>query len=196
MDVATRELAPPLEHEPKRVGRDELLRSPRPTSAAAAPSSSATTTSSAPCTVRRPGLDAVVLRLRPSPRGLAVSLDGPGGPGLGSTRGGRGVRTVFEAASQRRLRGRTAAGDHRLPQLWQSGEARDRVGAHGGDRGDVPRVRGPRRPGRLRQRLALQRDGRRRSRRRLLAGCVGLVTDVRGCPARGARATSSSGRGR
>jgi phosphoribosylformylglycinamidine synthase subunit PurL len=29
-------------------------------------------------TVRRPGLDAAVLRLRPSPRGLAVSLDGQG----------------------------------------------------------------------------------------------------------------------
>jgi phosphoribosylformylglycinamidine synthase len=29
-------------------------------------------------TVRRPGLDAAVLRLRPSMRGLAVSLDGPG----------------------------------------------------------------------------------------------------------------------
>src|SRR5207247_9813653 len=29
-------------------------------------------------TVRRPGLDGAVLRLRPSMRGLAVSLDGPG----------------------------------------------------------------------------------------------------------------------
>src|SRR5262249_24400809 len=45
----------------------------------------------------RPGLDAAVLRLRPSMRGLAVSLDGPGRvAGLGPRTGG--ALAVLEAA--------------------------------------------------------------------------------------------------
>ncbi len=48
-------------------------------------------------TVRRPGLDAAVLRLRPSLRGLAVSLDGPGRvAGLAPRTGG--ALAVLEAA--------------------------------------------------------------------------------------------------
>jgi len=48
-------------------------------------------------TVRRPGLDAAILRLRPSLRGLAVSLDGPGRVAALSPRLG-GALAVFEAA--------------------------------------------------------------------------------------------------
>jgi phosphoribosylformylglycinamidine synthase len=48
-------------------------------------------------TVRRPGLDAAVLRLRPSMRGLAVSLDGTGAVGRLDPYTG-GARAVLEAA--------------------------------------------------------------------------------------------------
>ena len=48
-------------------------------------------------TVRRPGLDAAVLRLRPSLRGLALSLDGSGRASALDPRTG-GARAVFEAA--------------------------------------------------------------------------------------------------
>ena len=110
-------------------------------------------------TVRRPGLDAAVLRLRPSLRGLAVSLDGPGriararaadGRRAGSARGG----------AERRLRRRRADRVDGLPQLRQPGEAGDRLGARRGDRGNGARGRGAADPGRLRERVALQRDGR------------------------------------
>src|SRR5919199_435670 len=48
-------------------------------------------------TVRRPGLDAAVLRLRPSMRGLAVSLDGPG-PAARLDPRAAGMSAVLEAA--------------------------------------------------------------------------------------------------
>jgi phosphoribosylformylglycinamidine synthase II len=48
-------------------------------------------------TVRRPGLDAAVLRLRPSHRGLAVSLDGSGRIASLDPQTG-GMQAVFEAA--------------------------------------------------------------------------------------------------
>ena len=110
-------------------------------------------------TVRRPGLDAAVLRLRPSFRGLAVSLDGSGRICRLDPRTG-GAAAVLEAAPQRRLRGRRAARLHGLPQLRQSRARRDRLGARRGDRGDRRGLRGARRSDRLRQRLALQRDRR------------------------------------
>ena len=109
-------------------------------------------------TVRRPGLDAAVLRLDGT-RGLAVSLDGTGRIGRARPahrRRARGAR----GRPQRRLRRRRAARRHRLPQLRQPGEARDRLGARRVDRGHGPGVRGARHPGRVRERVALQRDGR------------------------------------
>src|SRR5207249_11521165 len=48
-------------------------------------------------TVRRPGLDAAVLRLRPSTRGIAVSLDGQGRISRLDPRTG-GALAVFESA--------------------------------------------------------------------------------------------------
>ena len=62
--------------------------------------------------------------------------------------------------AERRVRRWRAARPHGLPQLRQPREARDRVGADGGDRGNGTRVRGAARADRVRQRLALQRDGR------------------------------------
>jgi len=48
-------------------------------------------------TVRRPGLDAAILRLRPSLRGLALSLDGPGRIARAAPRTG-GAQAVLESA--------------------------------------------------------------------------------------------------
>ena len=147
-------------------------------------------------TVRRPGLDAAVLRLRPAWRGLAVTLDGQGRAGHARPATRRAARDP-RGGAQRRVCRRRAARLHRLPQLRQPGEARDRLGARRGDRGDGGRLRGARRPDRVRQRVALQRhrrpvdppDARRRLRR-----------PRRRRPARprrlAARATRSSSRGR
>jgi phosphoribosylformylglycinamidine synthase len=98
VETAARALAEPLEHEPTQVGRDELL--------ALIGSSNIRSRRHVferydhlvgSRTVRRPGLDAAVLRLRPSLRGIAVSLDGPGRAASLDPRGA-GARSVFEAA--------------------------------------------------------------------------------------------------
>ena len=88
VETAARELAPPLEHEPKRVGRDELL----------ALLASPNVRSRRPVferydhlvgsrTVRRPGLDAAVLRLRPSLRGPRRVAGRPRARGAPRSRG-------------------------------------------------------------------------------------------------------------
>ena len=123
-------------------------------------------------TVRRPGLDAAVLRLRPDWRGLALTLDGQGRARLARPAPRRAARDP-RGRAQRRVRRRRAARLHRLPQLRQPREARDRLGARGDDRGHGARLRGARRADRLGERLALQRhrrpldppDARRRLRR-------------------------------
>ena len=107
-------------------------------------------------TVRRPGLDAAVLRLRPSWRGLAVTLDGPGRiAALDPFTGG--ALAILEAARNVACTGARAARLHGLPQLRQPREARGRLGARRDDRGDGAGLRGARAARRLRQRLALQR---------------------------------------
>ena len=110
-------------------------------------------------TVRRPGLDAAVLRLRPDWRGLALTLDGQGRARLARPAPRRAARDP-RGRAQRRLRRRRAARLHRLPQLRQPREARDRLGARRVDRGHGAGLRGARRADRLRQRLALQRHRR------------------------------------
>ena len=85
-------------------------------------------------TVRRPGLNAAVLRLRPSCRGLAVTLDGTGR--IGSLDPFTGGAAPSRGRPERRLRRWRAARVHRLPQLRQPGEARDRMGARRVDRRD------------------------------------------------------------
>ena len=97
---------------------------------------------------------AVHARARGQPR--RPGPDRPPRPETG--RRARGPR----GRAQRRVRGRRADRLHELPQLRQSGEARDRLGALGGDRGHVRRVPRARRADRVRQRLALQRDKRAR----------------------------------
>jgi phosphoribosylformylglycinamidine synthase len=98
VETASRELAAPLERAPTTAGRDELL----------AVLGSPNVRSRRPVferydhlvgsrTVRRPGLDAAVLRLRPSRRGIAVSLDGPG-RAAGLDPRSAGANAVFEAA--------------------------------------------------------------------------------------------------
>jgi phosphoribosylformylglycinamidine synthase subunit PurL len=93
-----RPLAPPIVHRPIKAHPQELL------DLLAAPN----VRSREPIyrqydqlvgsrTVRRPGLDAAVLRLRPSVRGLAVSLDGAGRLATLDPRAG-GALAVFEAA--------------------------------------------------------------------------------------------------
>ncbi|MGH3019795.1 MAG: phosphoribosylformylglycinamidine synthase subunit PurL [Gaiellaceae bacterium] len=93
-----RALAEPIEHPPIRAEPEELL----------ALLGSPNVRSRRPVferydhlvgsrTVRRPGLDAAVLRLRPSLRGIAVSLDGPGSAAALDPRTA-GARVVFEAA--------------------------------------------------------------------------------------------------
>ncbi len=103
------------------------------------------------------------------------------------------------SGAQRRLRRRRAARDHRLPQLREPREAGDRLGARRGDRGHVRGLRGARDPGRVRQRLALQRHGRpldpphagrrlRRSRRRRARRAGRLARGRRDLPRRRAGA--------
>ena len=145
-------------------------------------------------TVRRPGLDAAVLRLRPSLRGLAVSL---------ARAAARRARPVPRRAAgrarrgaERRVRRRRAARADRLPQLRQPGEARDRVGARAGDRGRSRRRRrrsGSRSsPGNVS--LYNETDGRAIPPTPVV-GCVGLVARRPLRPRRaGARATRSLAR--
>ena len=75
---------------------------------------------------------------------------------------------------------RDAAGDHRLPELRQPGEAGDHGPVrrlHRGDGRGLPRAR---LPGRLRQRLALQRDQRRRPFRRRRRSAASACSRDRG----------------
>jgi phosphoribosylformylglycinamidine synthase len=182
VDVATRELAPPLEHESTRVGRDELL----------AMLASPNVRSRRPVferydhlvgsrTVRRPGLDAAVLRLRPSLRGLAVSLDGPG-PAARLDPRGAGARTVFEAARNVACAGgRPLAitdclnfGNPEKPEIaWELTEAIEGMSRACEVLG-VPVVSGN-------VSLYNETDGRSIPPTPVV-GCVGLVADVRAVP--------------
>ena len=108
-------------------------------------------------TVRRPGLDAAVLRID-GVRGIAVSLDGPP---LGERDPFRaGWAAVMDAALNVACAGGEplALTDCLNFGNPERGEIAWELGA--GDRGDRARGRGARDPGRLGQRLALQRDRR------------------------------------
>ncbi|HXV35367.1 MAG TPA: phosphoribosylformylglycinamidine synthase subunit PurL [Gaiellaceae bacterium] len=98
VETAARAPGHRLPHEPERVGRDELLAllaSPNVRSRRHVFERYDQLVGSR--TVRRPGLDAAVLRLRPSLRGIAVSLDGPSRAAQLDPRAA-GARAVFEAA--------------------------------------------------------------------------------------------------
>ena len=146
-------------------------------------------------------------RGRPAPAAVAARARGRAA-GAGARRDRRLPRRHPGDAgrrAQRRVRRRRADRPHRLPQLRQSREAGDRARAGAGDRGDRAGGGGARDPGRLRQRLALQRRGRRldpadagRRLRRARAGRAaraGPVAERRRGPPRDVARRLARGRG-
>ena len=132
-------------------------------------------------TVRRPGLDGAVLRLRPSLRGIAVSLDGPGSA-AGLDPRAAGARVVFEAARNVACAGgRPLAvtdclnfGSPEKPEVaWELAEAIEGM-ARACETLGVPVVSGN-------VSLYNETDGRAIPPTPVV-GCVGLVGDVRRVP--------------
>ena len=131
-------------------------------------------------TVRRPGLDAAVLRLRPSWRGLAVSLDGPP---LGERDPfAAGVQAVLDAARNVACAGGEPLaltdclnfGNPEKPEIgWELGRAIDGIAA-AAEALQVPVVSGN-------VSLYNETDGRAIPPTPVV-GCVGLVPDVREVP--------------
>jgi phosphoribosylformylglycinamidine synthase len=134
-------------------------------------------------TVRRPGLDAAVLRLRPSRRGLAVSLDGTGRVGGLDPRTG-GALAVFEASRNVACAGgRPLAvtdclnfGNPEKPEIaWELAESIEGM-AEACEALGIPVVSGN-------VSLYNETDGRP-IHPTPVVGCVGLVDDVSGVPGR------------
>jgi phosphoribosylformylglycinamidine synthase len=134
-------------------------------------------------TVRRPGLDAAILRLRPSLRGLAVSLDGPGRAAPLDPRTA-GMSAVLEAARNVACAGgRPLAitnclnfGNPEKPEIaWELTEAIEGM-ALACEALGVPVVSGN-------VSLYNETDGRA-IHPTPAVGCVGLVEDVRAVPGR------------
>jgi phosphoribosylformylglycinamidine synthase subunit PurL len=132
-------------------------------------------------TVRRPGLDAAVLRLRPTLRGLAVSLDGSGTVGTLDPRTG-GAQAVFEAARNVACAGgRPLAitdclnfGNPEKPEVaWELAETIEGM-ARACEALGIPVVSGN-------VSLYNETDGRSIPPTPVV-GCVGLVADVRRVP--------------
>ena len=141
-------------------------------------------------TVRRPGLDAAVLRLRPGYRGLAVSLDGTGRMGRLDPRTG-GALAVLEAARNVACTGAEPLGltdclNFGNPEkgeiAWELAEAIEGM-ALACEALGVPIVSGN-------VSLYNETDGRPIDPTPVV-GCVGLLEDVRACRGAGARATWS-----
>ncbi len=182
LETAPRVLAPPSEQTPMRAERAELL----------ALLASPNVRSRRPVferydhlvgsrTVRRPGLDAAVLRLRPSLRGLAVSLDGPGRAAALDPRAA-GARAVFEAARNVACAGgRPLAltdclnfGSPEKPEVsWELAETIEGM-ARACEVLGIPVVSGN-------VSLYNETDGRAIPPTPVV-GCVGLVADVRAVP--------------
>jgi phosphoribosylformylglycinamidine synthase subunit PurL len=134
-------------------------------------------------TVRRPGLDAAVLRLRPSMRGLAVSLDGPGPVARLDPRAA-GMLAVLEAARNVACAGGDPLaltdclnfGNPEKPEIaWELEEAIGGLAAAAEALG-IPVVSGN-------VSLYNETDGRAIDPTPVV-GCVGLVRDVRRIPGR------------
>ncbi len=134
-------------------------------------------------TVRRPGLDAAVLRLRPSLRGLAVSLDGPGRIAGVAPRTG-GALAVLEAARNVACAGGEPLGltdclnfgnPEKGEVAWELAEAIEGM-ARAAEALGIPVVSGN---------VSLYNEtGGRAIRPTPVVGCVGLVPDVRAIPGR------------
>ena len=131
-------------------------------------------------TVRRPGLDAAVLRLRPSTRGLAVSLQGPTAPDPFEA----GAQAVFGAARNVACAGGEPIGltdclnfgNPEKPEIgWELAQAIDGIVAAATALG-TPVVSGN-------VSLYNETDGRAIPPTPVV-GCVGLVPDVRQIPDR------------
>jgi phosphoribosylformylglycinamidine synthase II len=134
-------------------------------------------------TVRRPGLDAAVLRLRPSLRGLAVSLDGPGPVARLDPRAA-GALAVLEAARNVACAGGEPLGltdclnfgNPEKPEVaWELAEAIEGI-ATAAEALGIPVVSGN-------VSLYNETDGRGIDPTPVV-GCVGLVGDVRRIPGR------------
>jgi phosphoribosylformylglycinamidine synthase len=134
-------------------------------------------------TVRRPGLDAAVLRLRPGTRGLAVSLDGPS-PDAGGAPRTAGALAVLEAARNVACAGGEPIGltdclNFGNPEkgeiAWELAEAIEGM-ALAAEALGVPVVSGN-------VSLYNETDGRAIPPTPVV-GCVGLVPDVRVVPSR------------
>ncbi len=95
---------------------------------------------------------------RPARRSRSRSTATAGGSR--AIRGAAPPRPCYECAANLACVGCRAARAHQLPELRQPREAARRLAAGGGGGGDRRRLRGARRPGRGRQRLALQRGAR------------------------------------
>jgi phosphoribosylformylglycinamidine synthase II len=134
-------------------------------------------------TVRRPGLDAAVLRLRPSMRGLAVTLDGPA-PKASLAPRTAGVLAVLEATRNVACAGGEPLGltdclnfgNPEKPEIaWELSEAIEGM-ALAAEALGVPVVSGN-------VSLYNETDGRAIPPTPVV-GCVGLVPDVRVVPSR------------
>jgi phosphoribosylformylglycinamidine synthase len=134
-------------------------------------------------TVRRPGLDAAVLRLRPGMRGVAVSLDGPGA-GAGLDPRAAGALAVLEAARNVACAGGEPLaltdclnfGNPEKPEIaWELEEAVGGLAAAAEALG-IPFVSGN-------VSLYNETEGRAIDPTPVV-GCVGLVRDVRRIPSR------------
>jgi phosphoribosylformylglycinamidine synthase len=133
-------------------------------------------------TVRRPGLDAAVLRLRPSLRGLAVSLDGPP-PGLRDPFQAGAAAVLDAARNVACAGGRPLAltdclnfGNPEKPGIgWELAEAVEGI-AQAAEALGIPVVSGN-------VSLYNETDGRPIPPTPVV-GCVGLVPDVRFVPGR------------
>jgi phosphoribosylformylglycinamidine synthase II len=132
-------------------------------------------------TVRRPGLDATVLRLRPSLRGLAVALDGP--PAGLHDPWSAGALAVLEAARNVACAGGEPLGltdclnfgNPEKPEVgWELAEAIEGI-AQAAEVLGIPVVSGN-------VSLYNETDGRSIAPTPIV-GCVGLVRDVRAIPA-------------
>jgi phosphoribosylformylglycinamidine synthase II len=133
-------------------------------------------------TVRRPGFDASVLRLRPSMRGLAVSLQGPPPGEMDPFRAG--VRAVLGAARNVACAGGQPIGltdclnfgNPEKPEIgWELAQAIEGI-AQAAEGLGVPVVSGN---------VSLYNDSNGRSIPPTpVVGCVGLVADVRSVPGR------------
>ena len=182
VQTRARALEPPIDHPRIEAGADELLNLlASPNVRSRAPVYERYDHLVGSRTVRRPGLDAAVLRLRPSLRGLAVSLDGSGRVAALDPRTG-GARAVFEAARNVACAGgRPLAvtdclnfGNPEKPEIaWELAEAIEGM-ARACEILGIPVVSGN-------VSLYNETDGRAIDPTPVV-GCVGLVGDVRRVP--------------